>query len=355
MKYEYEPISENELSEGLRHIRSFYLAQGLYVFMETGLHRYLRERSRATARQIAADLSFDERRLTGFLQYLANEAFVYISNGAVSLTASGVNLSKFYPWYSLLVGGYAETLLELGTTLRSSATYAPRNGQSVGIGSCGISQHDALPMTRLLLSLIRERLGTVIDVGCGDGSYLIELCGSLPGLNGIGIEPEFDSILAARRSAKAAGLDNRLTFVSGSAQEMPSLARVPVGAVCFIVAFVLQEVLEQSGRDEVVRILRKLIGQQSRHSYCVVIEVDHRPDDETVMSSGLGLGYYNPYYLLHQITEQRLESVSFWLELFADAGCDVISSCKPDPAYDSLGLKVGFLLAPQSSVSGDIP
>jgi 2-ketoarginine methyltransferase len=80
-------------------------------------------------------------------------------------------------------------------------------------------------------------------------------------------------------------------------------------------------------------------------SHWIVIEVDHRPQDPSVMSKSLGLAYYNPYYLIHYFTEQRLASVQFWEQLYTEAGLRVVAVEHPEPSYDSLGLKVGFLLA----------
>jgi 2-ketoarginine methyltransferase len=77
----------------------------------------------------------------------------------------------------------------------------------------------------------------------------------------------------------------------------------------------------------------------------VVVEVDHRPDDPTVMRHGLGLAYYNPYYLLHQITRQRLATTDFWRELFAEAGAEILAWRACDPEVDSTGLEFGCVLA----------
>jgi 2-ketoarginine methyltransferase len=67
------------------------------------------------------------------------------------------------------------------------------------------------------------------------------------------------------------------------------------------------------------------------------------------MSSGLGLGYYNPYYLLHHLTKQRLENTSFWEMIFAETGYKLVAKDYPVPLYDPLQLKVGFLLAPDAA------
>jgi len=347
-------ITEERLTAALQPIRQFVLAQALYHFISMGIQDRLAQATALTIHDLSDDLNLNENRLGGFLAYLANEGFVeLLAEGGVRLTAVGATISAFQPWYTLLVGGYAQTFLELPKALARDGPYADRNSSQVGLGSCGISQYDALPMTRSLLERIAGSWRTVVDLGCGDGSYLLDLCRSLPGVRGIGLDPDPNSVAAARRTAEKYGIADRVNIRVGGIPELPDLG-AEVGPFCFITAFVLQEVLEQSGRHAIVELLRLSFGRYPDACW-IVIEVDHRPDDPSVMSRGLGLAYYNPYYLIHQLTQQKLERVAFWHEVFREAGLRVLAVEHPDPSYDSLALKVGFLLTRDGSIFGRGP
>jgi 2-ketoarginine methyltransferase len=300
-------------------------------------------------RDLSTALAFQERRLRGFLQYLANEGYLTLVDDQVSLTPAGTEVADIAPWYHLLVGGYAQTFQQISVCLKQDGPYATRNATSVGLGSCGISQHDALPMTRRLLGHIPERFRTVVDLGCGDGSYLVDLCCSLPGIRGIGIDSEPASVRAATQAATHSGVDDRVRISVGSASAPPDLSNEQ-GPLCFVTAFVLQELLEQTGRQTIIDLLTSTFTLYP-DAHWVVIEVDHRPNDPAVMSHELGRAYYNPYYLLHQLTEQRLETVAFWRDLYREAGLQVDAMEYPDPSYDSLRLKVGFLLSRSDATS----
>ena len=348
-------LAEERLISGLQPIRQFVLAQALYYFMDIGIQEVIASsRHSFTIEDLAKKFNLHEGRLRGFIQYLANEGFVLLVDGdTVALTAAGEEISDFRPWYTLLVGGYAQTLLQLPTVFQAGGAYADRDSARVGVGSCGISQHDALPMTRRLLDRIVDRPRTLVDIGCGDGSYLIELCRSITAVRGIGIEPDPASAVAARQLADLHGIAHRIDVQVGTATVLPSLEGYP-GPLCFITAFVLQEMLAQEGRAAVVRMFSTIFENHPDASW-IVIEVDHRPDDARVMSHALGLAYYNLYYLIHQLTEQRLEPVRFWEQVYRDAGLRVVAREYPDPSYDSLRLKVGFLLVSnKSSVSGNV-
>ena len=342
-------IVEERLASGLQPVRQFVLAQALYNFMEIGIQGRIADLGSVNIETLARDLGLNRDRLRGFLQYLSNERFVCLTDeDNVSLTSKGKEISDFRPWYTLLIGGYAQTFIQLPSTLQADGPYADRNSSRVAAGSCGISRYDALPMTRRLLDKIPDKWRTIVDLGCGDGSYLVDLCLSIPGIRGVGLDPDPTSVEAALRTAAHYGISDRIDVRVGSANPLPDLSKEE-SPLCFITAFVLQELLVQSGRAAVVEMLRSAFDLYPR-TYWIVVEVDHRPKDESVMTSALGLAYYNPYYLIHHITEQRLESVDFWEKLYQDAGLHVLAVEHPDPSYDSLGLKVGFLLTRETSI-----
>ena len=100
--------------------------------------------------------------------------------------------------------------------------------------------------------------------------------------------------------------------------------------------------LEQSGRAAVVGLLRDTFDRDPEASW-IVIEVDLR-DTLASETSALALGYYNPYFLLHRITEQRLLPIGEWHLIYKEAGLQVVGEVFPDKRYDSLGIKFGHLL-----------
>ena len=170
---------------------------------------------------IADDLGLSPKRVRAVLQFLAKEGYVELNSGCAKLTRRGAQLEKITPWYFLLVGGYAKTFSQIGEVLRSPSTYASRDGASVGIGSCGISQYDALPMTRALLRKIDGEVRTIVDLGCGDGSYLFDLCSPLSALRGIGFDPEPASVALANKAAEQRGIEDRVSVHVGSALALP--------------------------------------------------------------------------------------------------------------------------------------
>ncbi|MFK0253885.1 2-ketoarginine methyltransferase [Streptomyces sp. NPDC090445] len=331
---------ELRLIDALQPVRGFALAQGIYHLFSSGLYERI-EGGPQSVREVAALLEFDAARTSGFLRYLANENYVTLSGDTVALTEKGRALGPYRPWYELLVGGYAETFQQVTDVLRGKG-YATRDGRLVGIGSCGMSAYDALPLVRELMSDLPAAPASIVDLGCGDGTFLTGLVGDSGTVTGIGVDPYAPEESAAEgvRFVRSGATD----YVRRSAD--PD-AEPDAQQLC-LAAFLLQEVLEQEGRGAVVELVR---GALRRSGHLAVVEVDHRPADPQVMRHGLGLAYYNPYYLLHVLTEQRLETERFWQDLFDEAGARMVSRRVVDPRVDSTGLEVGYLLTRQEGAA----
>lgn len=335
---------EFRLVEALQPIRNLFLAQIISFGLSSGLFEQLAADEPSNLGEISWLLEMNPNRLNALLRYLAIEGIITNADTSPSLTQRGRSYLEFAPWYELFVGGYGSTIYDMPTAMKDERLYADRDATSVGKGSYGIGRYDAIPLVRKLLQKIVTDHGVTVDLGCGDGKFLLDLCG--PKDQGIGIDRAATSIERAKMEAKARGYSDSVTFESKTVEEFIEEDRGLI-APSFIAAFLLQEILEQRGRGAVVALIRQMLAIPN--SSIVVVEVDHRPTDAQVMRHGLALGYYNPYYLLHQLTEQRLETTAFWRNVFYEAGAEIIAEMTTDPEVDSTGLEIGFLLSGSSS------
>jgi 2-ketoarginine methyltransferase len=342
---------EARLIDALQPVRGAFLAQAIHQFFELGIESRLR-RSPADSSDLATELDLDRARLEDFLRYLANEGVVVERTGGWHLAPSAIDLHVYRPWYTLLVGGYSETLLHLGAYLRPESGYAPRNGANVGIGSCGISLYDAIPLASTLLRRIADEKLVLIDIGCGDGGVLEGLLDVNPGLIGVGLEPDAGGFAAAAERLRASSVAERMQVCQKGLFDLADVPIVESRTPCFLAAFALQEAIEQQGAASVEQVLADSVARHP-DAYWLVVEVDHRPDDPRVMNHGLGRAYYNPYYLLHSITQQRLERRDFWEAMFERAGLAKVAFEVTDPIVDSTGLEMGFLLRGANTVTDE--
>jgi 2-ketoarginine methyltransferase len=329
------------LIENTQPIRQFFLAQAIYHALELGVFGELGAEPGQEATKLACALGLDAERLTGLLCFLQNEGYV-VDEAGWRLTVKGSELPVFTAWYKMLVGGYAPTMLQLSDALRSGAPWATRDTKQVGIGSCGIGRYDAVPLVQRLLDGASD-ITTVVDLGCGDAGFLIDIMETEPTIRGIGVEPHLASIEAAELLRTKHKISDRLDLYHGPAADVGKLNFPDQGrGVCFMTAFVLQEMLEQDGEVAVEELLRSVFKTYPEARW-IVVEMD-RQADAPIMGHGLALAFYNPYFLIHTVTEQRLESRQWWTALFDRVGLVIQKLAHPDERADTAGIQFGVLL-----------
>ena len=337
---------ERRLIDNTQPVRYFFLAQALHHAMHVGLFDALKKEPGATAETLAEQLDLDAYRTGGLLRYLRNEGYAVLEDDRWSISDKALATLPFAPWYEMLVGGYAPSMDQLGDVLADGERYATRNTTKVGEGSCGIGAHDALPIAEQLLDqAMSDRPETVVDLGCGDGGFLMDLLVAQPDLRGLGVEPNAGSVELGERRRAELGLEGRVEMVQAGAEDVLTLDLPQNGrGICFMTAFVLQEVLQQQGQEFVENLLTRTFEQYPEARW-LIVEMDHRPLAPVMGSHGLAKTFYNPYFLIHHITEQRLETRVWWEELFARLGLTVEASAVPDPRADSTGLQFGVLIS----------
>jgi 2-ketoarginine methyltransferase len=339
-----DPSFELRLIDGIRPISEHFLAAALHHLFDTGLYDELAAHPDGMPLDGLADtLGLDRYRLEGFLRYLANEGVVAVSDGSATLTGKGRGYGEFRPWYTMLIGGYSTTVAQIGHALRRGAPSCTRDGRYVGLGSCQISRYDGIPITRDLLGRNGLDCRQVLDLGCGNGLYLVEFCQAVPGVTAWGAEPDAGGYAEAQLLVKQAGLTDRIRLVHTSATGF--LADPPADCTPDLIVFgyVLQEILAQDGEERVVRLLRDVVDRFPGIDI-VVVEVAAGIADPGVMRHGLARNFWNPYFLIHYFTDQRLETRRYWDELFARAGLRIVDVVSTDPRVDSTGLELGYLL-----------
>jgi 2-ketoarginine methyltransferase len=331
------------LTNALAGIRKYVASQVTYHLFQTGLFDAI-EHDERTPEQLVACLGMDYWRLQGLLDYCQVEGIVARSERGYSLTPSARALGPFRAWFQFFIGGYGDAFRRLGASLRTGSQPPPRDFREVGAGSCEISRFGALPLTeRLLAELPSPSL--VVDCGCGTGLYLAALCERNPSLKGIGLEPHPESVGAADEFLRRQGLTHRVSLVQADVASYFQRSASEPAPDAIIFAFVLHELVGPEGDDEVLRLLRT-IRKTYPQTHLLVVETMLVGWNDSRLRTGIGRGYYNPYFLTQRMTDQRLQPLEVWLSLFSRAGYRLRTSRPISAEVDPGQLEVGFLLDP---------
>ena len=331
---------ENYLIEAIQPIRNFALASSIYHLFETGIFDQIHDW--CEIKDLVCNLELEEQKLVGFLLYLNNEKIIIIKDGKTKLTKKGLSFALARSWYTMLIGGYGNTFLQIGDCLKQNTGFADRDIVKVGVGSCGISYYDAFPLTKKLLNYLDLPPKSICDLGCGNGMYLTEFYKYFGDIEMEGIEPNEESCAVARQHIESHNLSNKIKIHCNNAVDFicKELSNPPD---VFILGFVLHEIFAQSGKDKLLDFLLT-IRNNFPSSHVVIIEVNNQIANKSIMKHKLSEAYYNPYYLLHYFTNQKLEKSEFWEDVFQQSGFEIVASASTDKNIDSTGLEIGYLL-----------
>lgn len=289
---------------------------------------------------LAAESGLTDRQMTGLMRALDVEGIVSVEGDRVEFTDVGRSLESMRGWIELFTRGYAGLFQGAEQIFGGRVDPSGRNMLDVGRASIAISEHGALPMTIEAIERFAPDARVVMDVGCATGRFLIRLCQLRPDLSGLAVEPDPALAEAARQAVAIAGLQDRIDVVEAAGQDHRPTE--PVDVIVF--AFVLQELLEQTSRTELIEVLREL-RDRNPEAVFVVIEVDAAGwDAERIGDDPHRRGYYVPYFLVHDLTEQKLLTLDEWEALFEEAGLGVAEILRVDPDVDPTGLEVAFVV-----------
>jgi 2-ketoarginine methyltransferase len=339
-----DPGFERRMIDGIRPIAEHFLASCLHHLFNSGLFDELAGRpDGATFAQLAETLDLEEHRVRGLLLFLANEGVVQVDGDHVQLTTKGLGYGEFRAWYTMLVGGYSVMLGGIGEALKKGGPFCDRDGRYVGLGSCEISRYDGIPMTRSLIAKGGIECREVLDLGCGNALYLVEFCRTMPGVTAWGVEPDKGGYEEAVQLVEEAGMSDRIKLANRSATDFLRDPPPECNPDLIVFGYVLQEILAQEGEEAIISLLHGVLDRFPRMNI-VVIEVANEIANPAVMRHGVALNFWNPYFLIHFFTNQRLETKAYWDDLFQRAGLDVAAYVTTDPNVDSTGLELGYLL-----------
>jgi SAM-dependent methyltransferase len=291
----------------------------LHALFNVGL---LEEMERTTSVDIgafASERGLDIAVLKPLCEALHSSAIFERRGDTYRLEAAHARMLKTMTGWVELSWGYAEVFNSLEPMLRGEKVYGRdfyRRPGAVAQGSGRVENHLYFPMVS---DMIREKGYTrVLDLGCGDGTFLRRLCESNSRAQCVGIDLAEPAIEDGRKKVIAAGLENRIDLrvadISNFAEPSGALKDLQVATIFFV----LHELL-YFGEEVALKFLhnfRRLFPKVP----LIVFEVVRPTSKE--MRRHKGMAIY--YFLYHDLSQQKPVDRRAWKELFRAAGFDSI-------------------------------
>lgn len=247
---------------------------------------------------------------TGFLRYLNVCGVLDEWHGTYRLSNRGRLLTE--PVAMARLGFYLEAYAPVTRNITGLLTGAMTYGVDVSRADGALGRHTGTVTTSAYTAVVREVMrGTsairLLDLGCGSGALLVEMCAHQPELTGAGIDIAPAAIDAARRRATDHGLSDRAEFVVADAFQPDTWPESCRSADVICGVGVLHERF-RDGEQAVVDILDRYAEVLTGDRVLLLGEPELRYDNRENDSD---------FFLVHVLTAQGIpRDRTGWLDVF---------------------------------------
>ena len=296
-------------------ISGFYTTRTLQALFNVGFFDELGARGRVDPAVFAAERGLDSEILRSLCESLFALSILRKSGSGYELEAKGRVLAEVARGWFQGTYGYEGVMHELESLLRKEKTYGVdvhRRWDDVAKGSEEMERwlHFPLAIDRLR----RQGFRRVLDLGCGDGTFLRAFCASDPEALGRGIDIAPERVERARKLVREAGLEDRIDLLAADLTELEERPR-SLEEIEVATAFLLLHEMLYPGKEGALRFLaayRRLFPRVP----LLVFELIRPTADEMRRRPGMAV----QYLLHHDLTHQKPVGRDQWVDLFREAG-----------------------------------
>lgn len=312
---------------GLVPLRGHVATRCFWSLLQAGLWDEVQRAGRVDIEQFARQRGLNGQTLHVVCKYLDGIGWVRLEGSM--LEPAGIVRTLLEEPRGLFELGYAyePVMNALDDLLSGSKVFGKdvqRRTDWVGIGSGRLCQQLPYPVLGDLVARYGGK--RVVDLGCGDGAFMIWMLRRIPGLHVTGLDLDGPTADLARRRLAEEGLADHASVVCGdmfdlvrgdaSAKGLPDLAQVDTITVCDTFHEYLWE-----GEAPIIEFLRCL---KARRPGITIVMGDFCVQDEQWLRKHPIASL--EHHLWHDLTRQRLISEAQWRRVFEQAGMQVVDS-----------------------------
>jgi SAM-dependent methyltransferase len=300
-------------------LRGHFMTRVLQTLLQLGVLDAMSNDTWIDARQFATANQFDPDVVVALCDYLFARRVLRKDGPRFTLDDDGkflVGTDLLRGWFQLSEG-YEPVLHRLGSLARREVNYGNgvvRDGELVASGSGLASSGLYFP---LAADIIRRLVASniVLDIGCGNGTFLRYLCRTLPGVRGIGLDLSPEAIAVGQRVLQEEGLTDRISLHQGNAMDIRRRNDFPADIDVATAFFVLHELVGQKDHARLTAFLREFRQALPRTTFVIVETI--RPSAEKMRERP---GPAIEYFLFHDLSRQVPIGRDQWQRVLKEAG-----------------------------------
>jgi SAM-dependent methyltransferase len=300
-------------------ISGMYTTYSMNALFNVGFFDKIKADGFVDIHSFAQSRNLDEKILRSLCDSLYSLRILKMRGQKLVLDRKGkvlVNVAR--GWFEI-VDGYKDVMHSLESMLKGEKQYGKdifRNTEWVAKGSGEIENWIFFPLAASIVQ--KKGYRKVLDLGCGDGTFLRRMCERDQDITGFGIDIAKDAIDDGCKKNQLAGLGNRIRLLSEDVckiEKLPKAFRQIDVAFTYFVPHEILAIREQ----KLVEFLKSYIRLFPDIPLIVFEAV--RPTPEEMRSRP---GPAIQYFLYHDLTHQKPVSRKEWKRIFRLAGFNSI-------------------------------
>lgn len=312
----------------LEYARSYMAMHCLLALENIGVLSSLSNDGIKDLESYALSHQLDKDRLISVCEYLFSLRILDKNNDGYCLSCLGKEMLTYSQGAFNFIFAYAPIFEDLESLLKSKKVYGRdihRRNKFVAMASAQIGS--LLPLLIMKDVIKKYNIQNLIDLGCGSGEFLINLCGDSK-LSGMGIDISIEAVAYGQKLVKEHGLENRITLLVGDILKNEEIKLKLINVDAIVSMFVLHEFLAEGN----TRVVELLIGlkEQFKGKRLIIFELC-KNSPELLRKKGSAIA---EHHLFHALSGQRLITKEEWCDIFKNSNLNI----KEDICFDFAGL-----------------
>lgn len=296
-------------------IRGFFATPIIISMFNTGFFDEIIQKEQIALDAFAMQHGLDKAILQSLCDYLYAMKVLDKRGEDYVLDSAGRLIVEVLPGSFYSAGAYADIFYNMEPLLRREKRYGVDVNRNTALAARGSGDAGKLFVFPLVADLIRRRgFAHVLDLGCGDAAFLIDLCKDNLRLHGYGLDLSTEAVAEGNCNVKQENLQDRIQLFAEDMFNVGALADQLQDVEVATAFFVMHELLG-SGTGRVMEFLQAFANACPRAHLLICESIRHTPEQLR--------GHPGPlmeFQLVHDLSGQRPISRQEWRSIFEEAG-----------------------------------
>ena len=296
-------------------VRGFLATPAINALFEVGFFDALVTEKQVNIESFAAQRDLDLDILMSLCDYLYALGFINGDGNTYTLSPKGQLLAGELRGTFSISRAYSPVINSIAPMLTGKSRLGVDVYKNIQMSAQGSGETGMMFMFPLVKDIIRRKgFKKVLDIGCGDATFLIDLCKTNPDITAYGLDLSAEAIEDGRRNVAQHNLEDRTHLYVEDMFNLKSLALQLEGIEVATSFFILHEFL-RCGSSRVMDFLE--IYRQTFPNVSLILCDSIRHTRDQLRKRG---GPLAEFQLTHDLTGQMTITREQWKSIFAEAG-----------------------------------